>query len=129
MKNLVRIRANANELSRTQISICDAQAPPLSLILSLSLFLSAMLIISSLYAPLFRFCCSVTLGFSRYITLINVKKVYDNCHCKKKEKRDKIKYNVRSHRRAKFYRSCVKLHFYFRRDIHNTLAYILYLFE
>lgn len=52
-------------------------------VLSLSLSLSAMLIISSLYAPLFCFCCSVTLGFSSYIALINVKKVYDNCCCKK----------------------------------------------
>jgi len=72
-----RIQSHANFNLR-----CSNSSLSFSL-LSLFLSFSVMLIISSLYVPLFRFCCSVTLSFSRYIALINVKKVYDNCCCKK----------------------------------------------
>lgn len=84
-KSGVNTRERERIQSHANFNLRCSNSPSHSLPLSLSLspFLSAMLIISSLYVPLFRFCCSVTLGFSRYIALINVKKVYDNCCCKK----------------------------------------------
>lgn len=71
----VRSRSPASERANSIARKFQFAVPELSVAFSLS---TAMLIISSLYVPIFRFSSSATLSFSRYIALINVKKVYDD---------------------------------------------------